>query len=406
MINDKQQKIRLVSITTAFPRNSTDVLIPWIIHMIRLLKEDNIETLIYTSSYKGKRNEVSDGIEVRRFRYFYRSFEKLSHDMSVPERLKSCRLYYLVLPFFILFGMLSAARYAMKESFDLIHVHFPFPLALFGIAMKLVKKKPMIYSCHGSDVNLAKKNFLFRYIFRFLLRRAECVVANSSYTEQIIKSIDHDISVKIIPMGNAVFGEPSLRKVRDDAKRQILFVGRLIEWKGVNNLINASSFLSKYIQEPFIINIVGDGPERESLEKLSQRLGASNIIFHGYKKGPELEEFYRTADVFVLPSIVDKMGFTEGLGTVLLEALRFGVPLIGTDVGGIPDIIKDKVTGILVPQKNPQAIALAISEILNDREKALALSKAAMEHAEKHFSWGVIASEYKKTYLRLLQNKT
>ena len=117
--------MKVVSITTAFPRNENDVLIPWIIKLINLLKNKNVETEVFTSSYRGRKSEISNDIKVSRFRYFFKKWEKLSHDMSVPERLKSNKLYFLVLPFFMIFGMISACFYARKNDFDLIHVHFP-----------------------------------------------------------------------------------------------------------------------------------------------------------------------------------------------------------------------------------------------------------------------------------------
>ena len=385
--------MKIIAVTTAFPRNDSDVLIPWIIKLISLLKNKNVETDIFTSSYCGRKSEISNNINVFRFRYFFKKWEKLSHDMSVPEKLKSNRLYFFVLPFFMIFGMISAHFYAKKNDFDVIHVHFPFPLALFGIAMKKHSKKPLVMTCHGSEVNMAKKNFVFRMIFKRMLRHADFITVNSTFMKNEVEKIIPDKNIEIIPMGAGIgdISEKGTIKKEQSAKTTILFVGRLIEVKGVKHLIDAVKMLDP---DKFELHIAGDGPEREKLEKSA----SPNVIFHGYQTGKNLEELYRKADIFVLPSIVDSAGYTEGLGTVLLEAANFSVPLIGTNVGGIPDIIINGKTGLLVPQKDPEAISEAVKKLSENPELRDTLVENARKHIEKSFSWEVITGKFFDIY--------
>ena len=388
--------MKVVSITTAFPRNDSDVLIPWIIKLINLLKTKGIETDIFTSSYCGRKSEISNNIKVFRFRYFFRKWEKLSHDMSVPEKLKSNKLYFLVLPFFMIFGMLSARKYAKNHDFDLIHVHFPFPLALFGIAMKNISKKPLVMTCHGSEVNMAKKNPIFRKIFKWMLGKADFITVNSTFMKNEVEKIIQNKNIEIIPMGTGI-GEIENKSQQDidKTKVSVLFVGRLIKLKGVDYLIKAMQRLDP---EKFELHIVGDGPERENLEKITQK----NIFFYGYRTGAELENLYKNADLFVLPSIVDDQGFTEGLGTVLLEAASFHVPIIASNVGGIPDIVIDEKTGLLVPEKDPDAIAKAILRIDGDKIFAKKLCDNAISHVFRYFSWKNISEKFLSLYKSLV----
>ena len=387
--------MKIVSITTAFPRNENDVLIPWIIKLINLLKTKEAETEIFTSSYCGRKSETSNNIKVFRFRYFFKKWEKLSHDMSVPEKLKSNKFYFFVLPFFMLFGMISAKKFAENNDFDLIHVHFPFPLALFGIAMKRVSKKPLVMTCHGSEVNMAKKNSVFRKIFKWMLGYADFVTVNSTFMKNELLKISHTKEIEIIPMGSGIgeISEKSLKK-EHKTKTNLLFVGRLIEVKGTKYLIEALKLLET---EKFELHTAGDGPERENLEKIAPE----NVIFHGYQTGKNLKELYLNADIFILPSIVDDAGYTEGLGTVLLEAANFSIPLIGTNVGGIPDIIKDGETGILVPQKNPEAIREAVKKLVEDHELRDTLVENARNHIKNSFSWETITEKFFEIYSSL-----
>lgn len=393
--------MKVVSITTAFPRSETDVLIPWIIRLIDLLKEKGVETDVFTSSYCGRKSEISNNIKVFRFRYFFRKWEKLSHDMSVPEKLKSNKLYFFVLPFFMIFGTISACFYAKKHDFDLIHVHFPFPLALFGIAMRSISKKPLVMTCHGSEVNMAKKNPVFRKIFKRMLGKADFITVNSTFMKNEVEKIIQNKNIEIIPMGAGI-GDVSAKetvKKEQKTKTNILFVGRLIEWKGAKYLIEAVKLLDP---EKFELHIAGDGPERENLEKVAPE----NVIFHGYQTGENLEKLYENADIFVLPSIVDDAGYTEGLGTVLLEAANFSIPSIGSNVGGIPDIIINRKTGLLVPQKDPTSLAEAVKTLAGDPVLCRELTENAQKHLKENFSWEIITEKFFDIYSKVLSKQS
>ncbi|MGI6394071.1 MAG: glycosyltransferase family 4 protein [bacterium] len=470
--------MKVISIVTSFPRNEKDVLIPWIIRLIKELKNLNVESEVFTSSYQGLSGGERDGIKVKRFRYFFKRWEKLSHDMSVPEKLKSDKRYFFVLPFFIFFGVVSAFRFGRKNDFDLIHVHFPFPLALFGIAMKIASKKPMVISCHGSEVNMAKKRKVFKVLFKWMTKHADKITVNSSFMKRELLKIIGDREVEIVPMGSGM-GEIEFKQSGENKKKgnkiKILYVGRLIELKGVEYLIKAVKMLNP---DKYELHIVGDGPERKKLEsdeaackrgsveacncekqtansspdpslsgKKGEKLNCSPLFFkergdhkvvgvswgkvttprdqrslsstttqlhdytiprastvarpytfHGYLTGTALEKMYEDADVFVLPSIVDKGGFTEGLGTVLLEAISYGVPVIGSNVGGIPDIVIDGKTGLLVEEKNPAGIAEAIEKIANNPDFASELVANGRVHIEKNFSWETITDKFVRVY--------
>lgn len=394
--------MKIVSIVTSFPRNDKDILIPWIIRLVKELQSEKIETEIFTSSYCGIRNEMRDGIKVKRFRYFFKKWEKLSHDMSVPEKLKSNKLYFLVLPFFMFFGTVAALNYARKNHFDVIHVHFPFPLAVFGIVMKIISGKPIIMTCHGSEVNMAKRNRVFRSIFRWMISYADSITVNSVFMKNELARIAEDRKIEIIPMGTGVSGRNGLtaEDVRCNDRKKILFVGRLIELKGLIYLIEAVKMLDA---EKYELHIVGDGPQKEKLKnEVEKYFKKKQVFFHGYLKDRELENMYLSADIFVLPSIVDDQGYTEGLGTVLLEAISYDIPVIGSDTGGITDIIINGKTGILVEQKDPESIFKAILKLSDDSVLRGECVKNARQHLSNNFSWWAIRRKFVDEYKKLL----
>src|SRR5881396_2926147 len=167
----------------------------------------------------------------------------------------------------------------------------------------------------------------------------------SNYTAGELRELA-DVPIEIIPYTTSLPDVDSAPAERDGTG-PVLFVGRLVERKGVAHLIEAIARLGP-TGPP--LEIVGEGPERPALEALAQRLGvAQQVMFRGKVAPHELQASYARAAVCVLPSVLDTRGDTEGLGVVLLEAMNHGTPVIASRVGGIPDIVEDGVSGLLVP---------------------------------------------------------
>jgi glycosyltransferase involved in cell wall biosynthesis len=167
---------------------------------------------------------------------------------------------------------------------------------------------------------------------------------------------------------------PGTHETRDV---DVLFVGRLSREKGIGVLIEAAQRLSRETQ----VLIVGDGPLRERLERLAQGVQCA-VTFEGWIENEMLCEYMRRAKVQVVPSL------SEPQGLVVLEAMACGVPVIGTDTGGIPDMIKHGESGWLVPPNDAEALAKTIKEVLdNDREREKA-GRAAHEKAQSFSTTG------------------
>ena len=131
--------------------------------------------------------------------------------------------------------------------------------------------------------------------------------------------------------------------------------------------------------------LVGDGPERKALEKEAKRIGMGDRLhFEGFVAHERLPAVLAHADLLVLPSLY------EELGTVLLEAMQAGLPIVASKTGGILDVIEDGVTGLLVPPGDPEAFARAIDRLLADRDLACRLSEATQEQG-KDYDWEVLA---------------
>jgi glycosyltransferase involved in cell wall biosynthesis len=212
--------------------------------------------------------------------------------------------------------------------------------------------------------------------------------------------------VRVIPYTTALpaSSRRSSSTHREDGFR-ILFVGRLVERKGVSHLVEAVRRLPARLDAR--LDIVGDGPERAHLASIIERDGlGGRVVLRGRVPQGELEAAYDAAQVVVLPSIVDARSDTEGLGVVLLEAMSRRVPVIGSALGGITDIIVDGQTGILVPPGDAAALSTAIAQLADDRPLAERLGDAGYHHAHTNFSWDAIVQRWEECYAAAARTRT
>jgi len=183
---------------------------------------------------------------------------------------------------------------------------------------------------------------------------------------------------------------------------RVLFVGRLVPNKGVRHLCEAVSLLHKQYYN-MCLEVIGDGPERSALEQYVADNNLQDVItFAGWVQPEILPMHYAATDVFVGPSIEDEHGAREALGLVFAEASAAGLPVVATDVGGIKDIVQDKVTGIIVHQKDIQAIADAIIYLYDHPQEARAMGERGQKTVREKFSWGSVAERYIDVFDKLI----
>jgi glycosyltransferase involved in cell wall biosynthesis len=241
---------------------------------------------------------------------------------------------------------------------------------------------------------------LAKPFLRWAIRTAGAVTANSTHTVQAIQRI-YERPVTIVPFGTAAGSYSESDQPKPDSTKQLLFVGRLVERKGIPYLIEAVDILAK--QFPVHLSIVGSGPEENHLKELVRAGGLEqSITFHGRISQEELTRQYSRCDAFVLPAIVDSRGDTEGLGVVIIEGMSYRRPVVASGVGGIVDLVIDEQTGLRVPEKDSPALARAIARVLTDTDLAQRLGNAGYEHVQQNYSWPAIIARLERVYSDLL----
>ncbi len=364
----------------------------------RYLGQRGVEVSVFAPSYHGRRSHIVNGVEVRRFRYFPRRWENLTHMEGAPTRVRN-PFYLIVAALYILSGLVQGVWYCSRKKFDIIHVHWPFPHAIWGYAASLITGAPMVITFHGAEVLLCRKFFFVKYFLRHAIRHADAVICNSSFTAERVRELGVKKPIAIIPFGTTIAQRHAPKDPQKPVK-DILFSGRLIERKGVEYLLRAIPAVLK--QTPVHVHIVGIGAIRPQLEQLASQLSiADKVTFHGFVSNEQLSDFYAKADVFVLPAVVDARGDTEGLGVVLIEAMTHMTPVVASRVGGIVDIIKHEQTGLLVEQRSCDELADAILRLLNDGSLRETVVRQGLCHVQDYLDWQSITDRLMAIYTRV-----
>lgn len=383
---------KLLIITTNFPRWEGDPHSPWLVELLGLLRRQNVAAEILAPAFRGLGSHVIDGMPVHRFRYAPARWETLTHEEGAPNKIRKNPLYLFLLPLYLLSGIWAAWRLARRGEYDIVHVHWPVPQGIFGVVARLAQTRPrtprLVATFYGADLVLVRRFAFLRPFLGWFVRRCADVAAISSYTRRELTALT-GANPRTIPYGIAL---PPKDEEYPTEPGKILFVGRLIPRKGVRYLLQAMALLTDHPDAHLVI--VGGGPERAALEaEVKAHRLTDRVVFTGRISDEELDQHYRSCQVFVLPAIVDSTGDTEMLGMVMLEAMRYRKPVVASRVGGIPDIVQDGVNGLLVAQKDPDALAKALSRLLTDRELSNKLGQAGYNDARTRFSWDAVLQE-------------
>ena len=410
---------KVLVIGSVYPRFHEDAEVPWLRASVAHLRNAGVAVQVLAPTYKGLKSHEIDGVRVNRFRYAPKNWEMLTHEEGAPSKMASKPWLQLLAIPYIISGFFRCLSLCRKWKPDVIHAHWPFPHAFIALGAAKLFRIPLVLNFHGAELLLIRKKKWVKPFLKFAISQAQAVFANSSFTASKIKAL-RNVDVEWSPYGTTLGSSQCHCEERSDeaiqsdlapnvsksihpvnGKFKILFVGRHIERKGICYLIEAAKYLPK---DKFKIRIVGVGDLTEELKKQAQAIATSDeaitgneydgpcdIIFTGKLSPAELENEYRTANVFTLPAIVDSKGDTEGLGVVLIEAMELNLPIVASNVGGIPDVVVDNVSGLLVPEKDPLALADAYKKLAADPNLVANLLAGARKRIQDCFTWdGII----------------
>lgn len=383
--------MRVCVVTTAFPRWPGDGQAVFVWEAVRAIARQGIQVqVVAMHSPETEVREQMDGIEVVRPRYWWpERWELLRKEgpAGIPLAWQKYPLARVQILPFLLVHALTATRIA--RSCDVVHAQWTLSAAAAYLG-KRIHGCPIAVTVQGSDIFQVTRHPLGAWLTREVLRRCDRITALSQALRQTACSIGVDPDrIRIIPNGvdTGYFVPPA----DGDRDKVILYVGTLIERKGVKYLIAAMPGILQSFPNHRLV-LVGDGPEASRLKHQVERLGlGERVSFVGFLPPDQVRGWMQRARVLVLPSL------EEGMGVVLLEALACGTPVVGSQVDGIQEVITPDV-GHLVPPADSAALSEAIHSVLSDSQQWVAMSQQGRQRAVTRYDWDHIAKQFVNIY--------
>lgn len=392
--------MKVLFAASTFPRHADDQQPDFVWQQVRWLARvsPGLRAFVLAPHDAGApRAERWEGVEIRRFRYALpESWQRLVYPAIWPN-IRRAPWLVLQVPFLLASEFLATWRWIRRERFDLVYSHWFMPQGVACGLAALLTRTPHAFTSHSSDVAVMRRvPLLGPWLVRFLVRRARAVTAVSARSRDILAGFFAPDEwsrivprVAVIPMGVAL-AEWEPVAGRDGAPRELLFMGRLVEKKGVDVLLQAMA-LEPLRALDVTLTIAGDGPLAGALRARAAELGlGENVRFAGYVTGERKHACFRAAGVVVVPSIVTGAGDAEGLPVALLEALAAGRVCVATDASGAPDVVRGG-DAIVVPQRDAAALSEALARAVRLPDAERRAMRARARETAAAYDWDAIA---------------
>ena len=409
--------MRIVVNTTTFPSSPSDPVPRFVLEQIQAMSILNpklkFDVLIPHNSYNEQVSSVIQAPTHREFRYHYvwpRKFEKLTGRGILPA-LNENWLRFFLIPFHLWGQYRALCKMCDQAKPDLVYAHWFMSPAIVSYFVCRNRKIPLVFTTHASDVSVLAKIPGAKCLIQKVLNYSIGFTAVSNRTANKLKAFFNDYEwdsqfarkLSILPMGTDLnmpdVSEDRRLRILKSAGLQanqsfILCMGRLSDKKGFKYLIRAFAKLNYCELGVEKLVVAGDGQILEELQAEVQSLSIQDrVIFTGYVSGDLKDVLLSSADLFVLPSIVDETGDSEGLPVVLMEALARSRRVVATNVSGAEEVLNEN-SGVLVEQKSADAIAEAMQAMLIQSKMERKLMESEARKLSFQFGWPAIAAQY------------
>lgn len=367
---------KLLILTSTFPKSKDDAISArFVFDLAKALCRFYDVHVLVPHSTGLLRYEELEGLKIHRFVYFLPSSSQvLGSGEGIISDLNSNLLAYLQIPFFLIAQFLTTIKIVIKDKIDIVNTHWLVPQGFICALVGVLLKFNHVLTVHAADIFMLKRyGVIGRHICRFILNRTDVMLPVSNYIKEQVREVSRrDIRSRIIPMGVDT-DRFKYTGEKDDLQTRLklnntftfLFVGKFSEKKGIEFLIKASARLQKKGLD-FNLILAGGGPLYDCMTEMVEKYGISdNVKFLGWIKNELLPEIYPLSDVIVVPSVFDRKGETEGMPVVIQEAMACGIPVLASEISGIPDIVEDGKNGWLVKPADEFSLANKMEEVMS-----------------------------------------
>ena len=307
----------------------------------------------------------------------------------------------LAFPFLFTTALLQLIWFLRTRRIQIVNVHYPFDYSFYFAICRCLLPIRLVTSIHGRDAFYQEKpKDTYSRAFRYLLHSSDLIVLPSdTYRRKLLEAFP-DIEHKTIYIHNGInpaqFRPAESGQTTNEKNRYILCVAELREYKAIDVLLHAGKPLLTNDRSLRLV-LAGDGPLRGELEGLASSLGISDqTVFLGTQGPEEIVRLLQGCETMVLPSRM------EPFGIVLIEAMACKTPVVATTVGGIPEIVDNEITGILVPPEDPQALTEGLRRVLTDRDLRKTIAENGYSRVLERFCSTHTGAAYEKAFVSIM----
>lgn len=406
--------MKVCLLTHSYPRFFSDTTAPFIESIAETLqKHEGINVTVLTpDTPKFSRNRTDLGVNLQTYRYFFpRRLQTLGYSNTLINDCELKKYVYLLAPFMFLSGVFNLFRLHRKHGFDVIHAQWLLPNGFIAAALCKIYKLPLIITMQGSDMLVAKQNPFFKRVAKWTLKQTAMVssvtptflpeLAALGVSEQQRCLIPNGVDPTAFALaGEKERGYTHLRKELSipSGDAVVFALGRVVLKKGFDILIQALSIVKQRYPNVTLI-IGGDGTDLQRLKTLARELGVSERVrFPGTINRANVATYFHLCDIFTLPAVFDPSGNVDGCPNVILEAMACGKPVVASRISGIPVVVKEDETGILVEEKNVAQLAAALLALLTDKPKRTQFGFAGRQRILNELTWEKVIEQFKDIY--------
>jgi len=341
-------------------------------------------------------SQLMDGVRVVRYRYAPQRLETLVNDGGIVTNLRRQPWKWLLVPGFVLSLFWHTLKLTRQNKVSVIHAHWLIPQGLIVALARMILPKSVpqyVVTSHGADL-FALRGFGVRLLKKFVVRKAHSVtVVSESMRDELMRVCAVTSEVLVRPMGVDLKHSFSPVPSAPRSQHEILFVGRLVEKKGLRDLIDAlPTVLEQYPRAR--LTIAGFGPELHERKRQVEQLGiSSNVKFIGAVTQSDLPALYRRAALFVAPFVQARSGDREGLGLVMVEALGCGCPVVTTRTPSVREVFSGWPRFLAEPG-SPSSLATQIAMVFADPAAARAWAAEERVKVQTKFDYDGVAAAY------------
>ena len=389
------ERAALLVLASTYPRWAGDPEPGFVHELCRRLAAAFDVVVVCPHAPGAARRERLDGVDVVRYRYAPLALQTLVHGGGMATHLRRARWKWLLVPGFLLGQWWAAARVARQRRPALVHAHWLLPQGLVAWALHATGLVPgFALTSHGADL------YGFRGALALALKRR--VVRNCSALSVVSPAMLAVLDagglrpprLEVIPMGADLRGRFTPDPAVQREPGSLLFIGRLVEKKGLRHLLDALPAVRR--EHPYArLRVVGFGPLEPEARAHVHALGLDGCVeFRGALAQADLPALLRSAALFVAPSVRAASGDQDGLPVVLMEALGCACPVLASRIPGVDELFGDDAAATLLPPGDSQALARAICDVLAHPRQAEQRALRLRERALQRVDWQPVAEAY------------